>query len=292
MSRNGRPKAANREVADDAMDETDDDDAGDNYDFHSACLEEIDRYRRMDEWIPSYNNVLSITALDCKRKLVKASAADLNLADFLQYTRDGTSDDLRLKAFEALLDLGLIKQEKVLRWFLVVLGTDPSPYIRERMLRLFGKLLAALAIGEVSVSNAVLEVEDDGLTIEETSTEARKKEMDRTKTITGALEALKEEASSNEVLRKGLWAAVLSPAISLQEMGSLIDACSYLYKPKDSHIVKLRYPRYWKCKKIGKVRHINARLRSESLCSCHSANVWTSPHAGQAAFYAFVTHSP
>ena len=253
MASNGRPKALDSEMFDDPMDSSGGAN-GDNLDFHDACLEEIDRYRRMDEWIPSYNNILSITSLDCKRRLVQAGAADLKIADFLQYTRDGTSDELRLYAFEAMMDLGLVRQERVLHWFLVVLGTDPSPYLREHMMRLFGKILAALAIGEISFSARKVAVESDGLIIEDTSTDARKREIDRTKTVTGALEALKEDIGRNETLRKGLWAAISSPAISLQEMGDLVEICSLLYNPNSKLIVKLKYPRYWNCRKIGKVR--------------------------------------
>lgn len=248
------------------MDESSRDESDDDIDFHHGCLEEIDRYRRMDEWIPSFNNVLSTTALDCQRRLAKANAADFSLYDFLQYTREGTSDDLRISAFEAMMDLDLVKHDKVLRWFLIVLGSDPSPYLREHMLRLFGKLLAALAIGEISISstnirsgnegvteeNDGLIIENDGLTIENTSTDARKKYVDRRKTVTGALEALKEEIGGNETLRKGLWAAISSPAISLQQMGQLIDICSLLYTPNSSLIITLRFPRYWKCRHLGK----------------------------------------
>lgn len=248
------------------MDESSADERDDDIDFHHGCLEEIDRYRRMDEWIPSFNNVLSTTALGCQHRLAKANAAEFGLYDFLQYTREGTSDDLRISAFEAMMDLGLVEHDKALRWFLIVLGTDPSPYLREHMLRLLGKLLAALAIGEISISSTKLQagnegvaeendgliIENDGLTIENIYTDARKKFVDRTKTVTGALEALKEEIGGNETLRKGLWAAISSPAISLQQMGQLIDICSLLYTPNSSLIITLKYPRYWKCRHLGK----------------------------------------
>lgn len=255
MSSNGKPKTLDSRMLDDAMNGMNGEASGDDLEFHNACLEEMDRYRRMDEWIPSYQNVLSMTSLECKRRLVQAGAADLNLVEFLQYTRDGTSNDLRLRAFEVMIDLGLMQQEKILRWFLVVLGSDPSPYLREHMLRLFGKILAALALGEISISTTKRVVaENDGLIIEETSTDARRKAMDRTKTVTGALEALKDEMSRHEVLRRGVWAAICSPTISLQEMGELLLICKLLYNPHSSIIVKLTYPRYWNCKKIGKVR--------------------------------------
>lgn len=228
-------------------------DEEDNIRFHNACLDEIDRYRRLDEWIPSYHNILSMTALDCKLQLFKARATCLKPVEFLQYTRDGTSDILRLKAFNNLLDLGMFENVTFLRWFLFVLGTDPSPYVREHMLRLFGKTLGSIAIGESSDS-AASGAQPDNLIIEqESSTEARQADLARKQTIAGALNALKEEIIKNEVLKEGLWAAIESPVISLRELGELLEICELLYSPESSMVVVLKYPRYWKCDKVGKV---------------------------------------
>lgn len=232
-----------------AMDDLDDEH------FHNACLDEIDRYRRMDEWVPSYQNILSITALDCKRILVKAGVIKSRPADFLQYTPDETSEYLRLNAFENLLDLGLAKADAVLRWFLFVMGTDPSPYIRNHMLRIFGKYLGSIAIGEHLEAAKAQAAQQDGLVIEqEASTEARAAELARKQTVEGALGALKTELSPNQVLKTEIWHAITSPALSLQQLGELLDICDILYTPETSMIVALKYPHYWACKKIGKGR--------------------------------------
>lgn len=230
------------------------DDDGDDLRFHNACLDEIDRYRRIDEWLPSYHNTLSTTALDCKRQLVKAGTASLTLIDFLQYTRHGTLDILRINAFSNLMDLGMFKNDAILHWFLSVLGTDPSPYIRDRMLRLLGKTIGAIAIGDNSEPVAPGTTPQDNLIIEqESSTDARKADLVRKQSVQGALEALKSEIGTNEVLKKGLWNAIASPAISLREMGDLLEICDHLYIQESSMIVVLKYPRKWTCTKVGKV---------------------------------------
>lgn len=232
------------------------DDEGDDLRFHNACLDEIDRYRRLDEWLPSYHNILSMTALDCKRRLVKAGVVPLVPADFLQYTCDGTFDDLRLIAFSNLIDLGMFKNDAILRWVLCVLGTDSSPYVRGRMLRLFGRAIGAIAIGESSESVAVApeRAAYDSLIIEqESSNEARKADVARKQSVQGALEALKSEISTNLVLKKGLWDAVVSPLISLREIGELLGICKHLYAQESSMVVILKYPRKWTCTKVGKV---------------------------------------
>lgn len=232
------------------------DDDGDDIRFHNTCLDEIDRYRRLDEWIPSYHNILSTTALDCKLKLIKAGATPLNLIDFLQYTRDGTSDILRLNAFGNLMELGMVKNDAILRWFLFVLGTDSSPYVRELMLRLLGRTMGTIAIGGNSNAAAVTTAQPDGLIIEqESSTEGRQADLARKQTVVGALQALKEEIGKNVVLKKGLWGVISSPAISLRELAELLEMCELLYAPESSMVVVLKYPRYWKCSKVGKVSY-------------------------------------
>ena len=234
------------------MDAEEDDE--DDLHFHNACLDEIDRYRRIDEWIPSYHNILSLTALDCKRKLIAAGAMSFRPVEFLQYTRDGTSDNLRLTAFRNLMDLGLIKNDVVFHWFLSTLGMDPSPYFRDRMLRLLHRALGAVAIGKKSSSEMLAATQQDNLIIEqESSTDARRDALARKQPVEGALKALKAEMGGNEALKRGLWEIITSPTCTLRETGEILQICKLLFEPESSMIVVLKYPRYWQCTKIGKV---------------------------------------
>lgn len=230
-------------------------DEEDDLHFHNACLDEIDRYRRIDEWIPSYHNVLSITALACKQKLIAAGAMPFRPVEFLQYTRDGTSDNLRLTAFRELIDLGLMKNDLILRWFLSTLGMDPSPSVRDGMLHFLHRALGAIAIGENSSPEMLAAAaQQDSLIIEqESSTDARRDDLARKQTVEGALKALKAETGGNEALKTGLWEVITSPMCTLRETGEILQICKLLYEPESSMIVVLKYPRYWQCTKIGKV---------------------------------------
>ena len=236
------------------------DSGGDNENFLNACLEEIDRHQRMDEWIPSYHNILSTTALDCKRSLAKAGIIQTKPADFLQYTSDGASEYLRLGAFSNVMALGLTKSDAILRWFLFVLGTDPSTFIRENMLRIFGRTLGALAVGEHLDVAQDQAAQLDGLIIEqESTTEARQADLARKQTVEGALNALKDELSGNLVLKKELWRAIESPTLSLRQLGELLEICDWLYEPDSKIVVVLRYPRYWELKNLGKGKLLFSR---------------------------------
>ncbi|KAL8936811.1 MAG: hypothetical protein Q9216_004741 [Gyalolechia sp. 2 TL-2023] len=227
---------------------------GDDLRFHHACLEQLDRYRRTDEWLPSYHNILSRTALNCTRILSTAGVIDANPSILIQYTRDGTADELRLGAFDNLFEMGLAKNNAVLRWFLFAMGSDPSPYFRSHAFRLFDKILGSLAIGQKSDDPSTQQ--QDGLIIEqeESSTDARKADLARRTTVAGALAALKAEVKDNETLKHGIWTALSSPVLSLHEIKDLIDICALLYEPNSSMLVKLQYPRYWQCRRTGKGR--------------------------------------
>ncbi|KAI9750345.1 MAG: hypothetical protein M4579_006501 [Chaenotheca gracillima] len=237
------------------MDFSFDDEAEDDQRVQRAAIEEIDRYRRMDEWISSYQNVCSTTALTCKMRLAKAGVIDILPVDFLQYSREGTFDMLRLEAFRCAVQLGLIKNDIVLKYFMLVLGTDPSPHIRENLQRLLGQGLAAIAFGEDKLD---IKMEPSaGLVIEqESSTEGRQAHISRTQTVPGALEALKTEIRENQAFKTSLWEAVTSPTIGLLEIRDLLDLCSLLYQSKTSMMVKLEYPRYWAVDHLG-----NGKLR-------------------------------
>ncbi|KAL9011688.1 MAG: hypothetical protein Q9173_003482 [Seirophora scorigena] len=236
--------------ADFSFDEND----GDDIRFHNACLEELDRYRRTDEWLPSYHNILSRTALNCTRILSSAGVIDDNPSHLIQYSRDGTADGLRINAFSNLFEMGLAKNDAVLRWFLFALATDPSPYFREHAFRLLGKILGSYAIGQPSDSSTTHEHEGLIIEQEEASTETRKADLARRTTVHGALAALKDELQANETLKRGLWTAIASPVLSLPELRQLLDICRLLYGPETKMVIKLCYPRYWRCRRVGRAK--------------------------------------
>jgi transcription initiation factor TFIID subunit 2 len=216
------------------------------------CLDVIDRYRRMDEWTSSYQNLYSRTALDCQGRLSDSRIGSVGAMHFLQYTRPGNYDMLRLTAFENLIQPALLQNRAVLRYTTFCMSSDPSPWIRRRLRRSFGKLLAVIAIGDhlkapqaENPEDLVIENDLDGGN--QQAQAARKRLVD------AAVAALKEEVGENDNLKTSLWAAVNSDVLSVDELQDTLDFCRMLYEPVDSFIFKIRYPRYWKLEHLGKV---------------------------------------
>lgn len=212
---------------------------------------EIDRYRRMDEWSSSFQNIYSRTALRCQLRLTRAKIMDLDMIHFLQYTRSGTFDMLRLEAFDCLVELDIFTTPEVLRWFLFNMSSDNSAWIRHGLHSMMGRALASVAFGTDQASNEPLP--SDNLIIEqESTTDVRRADLARKQTMSGALEALKRELSQNTALKEALWAACNSPCIGTLEISNFADFCKVLYDPKTSVPVRLKYPRYWKCQHLGR----------------------------------------
>ena len=226
----------------------------DNILFHDACLDELERYRRTDEWTSSYSNVISCTALSCRARFIKSKFLKFDPLYFLQYTSDLASPALRIESLTHLLTIAQTKQPQLLHYYLFALGTDPSPIVRDALLQHLDLILSRVAIGNDSPSaSSNHETKVGDLVVEEdVTTEAHKADFKRKHSIAGALDALKLELGSNVTMQEGLWAAITSPVISLRQMEALLEICDKLYIPQTRGLLVLKRPRYWSCRKTGK----------------------------------------
>lgn len=235
--------------------------------FEQACVEEIDRYRRMDEWTGSYQNLYSRTALECQAILANAGIYKFSPLHFLQYTRPGNYDVLRLAAYEVLINPNLFEISSVLKYVIHCMVADSSSLIRQELQKAFGKALGQRAIGVGGQAVVVVEKQADAdeLVVEEATDKStdRAAEIARRTSIDAALLALKKEVGGNEVLKKALWDAISYPEINLDDLAAMLDYCKMLYPPKNEVKIKLELPRYWRVQHLGKVR-----TPTHVRCSC------------------------
>ncbi|KAH7027473.1 uncharacterized protein B0I36DRAFT_327160 [Microdochium trichocladiopsis] len=217
--------------------------------FRDQALEEIERFRRMDEYYPSYQNCFTVASLDALCTLMKAKVIDQNPIVFIQYLQDKTLDLVRIKACESLVELGLLSNPTFLRFLLSLIGTDPSPFVRAQLFKALCRGLAGIAIGE----NKDLEKQaapppaDDGLIVEHenTMTEERQKARARKEDLSAALAALKDELKDDETLHEVVWDAINSPVLSVTERINLLELVSILVEEDDSMLMTFKYPTYW-----------------------------------------------
>ncbi|KAE9368492.1 hypothetical protein N431DRAFT_346827 [Stipitochalara longipes BDJ] len=266
----------------DAKDLNDEDQDGrEPREFRESVFSELDRYRNMDEWANSYQNILTVTVLDCKHRLMKVKVMPVDPLQFARYLHDGSSEFVRIKAFECLIKLGYMTNKSVGELLLNYLSTDLSPYTREHLFENFYLGLANIAFGDDkplngappkaaqngeangdvvmgesdldAADNMAIDGDAGGLIVEQdVSLEARKAQIIRTTTIEGALAALKEELKDNSSLKEALWKAIASPVIELHEQTDLLDICYVLCDVEDTWIIKFEYPLYWEVHHLGK----------------------------------------
>ncbi|KIW81221.1 hypothetical protein Z517_04246 [Fonsecaea pedrosoi CBS 271.37] len=222
--------------------------------FERQFLDEIDRYRRMDEWTSSYQNLYCRTALECQAMLAAAGIGQFSPLHFLQYTRPGNFDMLRRTAYDVLVTPKVFDDPSILRYVLYCMVADPSPYIRQSLQRAFGKVLGRRAIGE---KTSIAQPAADSLIIEGAAADTeepskRQEELSRRQTLGGAVKALREDLGQNEFLKLALWNAICYDQITLEDLQTLLDFCRLLYEPVNEVKVSLRMPRYWKVQNLGK----------------------------------------
>ncbi|KAA8575410.1 hypothetical protein EYC84_004576 [Monilinia fructicola] len=198
---------------------------------------------------------------------MNAGIIPLDALDFAQYLHDGTAPRVRIKAFEALADL----------------GTDPSPWVRSELTKVFHYGMGVLGLGEYKTKRVAAPVAKDGLIIEEASTTARQEQAERSSSIIGALASLKLEVGGNTDLKNAMWKAVLSPVITVAEQNDFLELCTVFCYPKESLILKLRYPRYWKVEHRGKGRLVfkhtkKVRTTTVERIVPNKIKVVTTPH--------------
>lgn len=241
--------------------------------FRKDALEEIERYRRMDQWIHSYNNIFTVTALECKYKLMKAGVIPIEPRQFANYIHDGTAGAIRIKAFGALLDLGFMTHATLVAYLLNVASTDSSPYVRHRLYEELCLGLGSVAFGSgiKKAIEAPPATGDDLIVEENASNVERIAHIKRTTTIEGAMVALKAELKDNIPLKEAIWKAVNSARIGLMEQSDLLDVCHLLYEPVDAMVVNIKLPRYWEAKSLGKVCYL-VHFEYFIVLNCHLGN--------------------
>ncbi|KAJ8106173.1 hypothetical protein OPT61_g9716 [Boeremia exigua] len=225
------------------------------FDFTKKAIEELTRHQRLDEWIPTFQNIYTTTGLDCTLKLVVNRVMPFKPSEFSQYAQLGNADNVRLKAWECLVRLGMVRKDSMLRFLMHEIRSDPSPYFRKQLLLIFDIAVGQIATGEGFTPNKSQEVTGGLIIDQEADNSARASSLAR-QSLAGALNGLKQDLVNNKVLRLVLEEALNSRTLSLSDMTHLLDFCDMIFRDrrKNALPVKLRFPRYWKVKHLGQAK--------------------------------------
>ncbi|KAF2836463.1 hypothetical protein M501DRAFT_240771 [Patellaria atrata CBS 101060] len=236
-------------------------------DFQRKAVEEIERYRRIDEWTSSYQNIYTVTTLDCLKKLTLENVIPRRVEDFMQYTQPGNAPNVRIKAWSSLAEVGAMRHPPLRQYLLYSLESEMSPYMRNEFYRVFGLALGYIALQGNRSRQKTGPLDNGGLVIDQEAADTRAEEIRRSESIEGALESLKNELQTDEGLKDSLKGVLRSDFISLKEFGNFLDICAMLYEPVNSLRVVLKYPRYFKVEHEGKglLHFVPTKIRTTPL---------------------------
>ena len=171
----------------------------------TLIFKELDRLLRMDRWLPSFHYTISQESLSVKEQLSIKGIGTFRFSELLLYTREGVFDILRAQAFEILLRLGGLRHTPLVKLVFSSLRSDPSPYMRRRLVQAIGWGLGSMALtGRV---DGKIQDRADEMVIEEDAAQSvavRKDLLDRA-SISGAISALRKELSDDETLKTEIW---------------------------------------------------------------------------------------
>ncbi|KAF2831079.1 hypothetical protein CC86DRAFT_366553 [Ophiobolus disseminans] len=223
------------------------------FEFTKKAIEELTRHQRLDEWIPTYQNVYTTTALDCARKLIVNRVAPFKPSEFLQYSQLGNADNVRLKAWDCLIRLGMVRREGVLRFLMHAIRSDPSPYFRKQLLRIFSFAVGQVATGDVYEPEKPKEDTSDSLVVETEADNSDRASQLARQSLNGAQRGLKTDLQNNQTLRIALEECLKSDTLSVGDMLELLDFCDMVFDhlKRDTLPLTLHVSNYWKVEHTG-----------------------------------------
>ncbi|EGW30518.1 uncharacterized protein SPAPADRAFT_157654 [Spathaspora passalidarum NRRL Y-27907] len=214
---------------------------------------EIDRLLKLDQYMPSYHNIIEITCIKQKIRLAVANIIDLSFEDLLYFTLDKYPMEARVEAFTGLFRLGGLRNSAILNYFLkVCLLNWDRPMYRQSLISSLIESIAVAAIEgtqsllddvEFTTSQAVQASSKTGMIIIEDGSEMEKQRDSYARaTVRGAIELLRRDYSIGNGLRGCLWELIHSSLVSVSERRDLFSVCSVLYREVDKMLVKLKVP--------------------------------------------------
>lgn len=225
--------------------------------FYTKFLEILDRYHKLDEWIPSYKNIISITCIQQKIKLTLNGFSCISIEDLLYYTLDSYSINIRIEAFLGIFILGGLKNTNILRYFFYTyFFNNQNPYFKTKLINAFFNSICIAAIDGIPLNI------DDSEFISEKSDNYNKVNIKNTsnmviidddsnskfvskinknlkKTIENVIKSLRLNYAIGKGLQKVFWYFIHLTLLSIYEKRELYCMCEILFEKIDSFTVTL-----------------------------------------------------
>lgn len=229
--------------------------------FVAKAIDEIERCLRMDGWLPSVHNMITTTAIQQKERLWVRGYLPVKFDELIQYTKPGNYSEVRISAFQSLLNLGGIYNKAVVHYLFSTITFDNFEFVKAGLVNALNNTLGRLALRgdykpRLKARNTGRSGQQQGamgsfLVVEDSSvTKDVRHDLQARSTVKGALELLKRQMDRNSVLKYELWGAINSKRVSLYDKRRLLDISSAVFPKKDSYIVDLKTPKLMRLRAI------------------------------------------
>ncbi|CUS24320.1 LAQU0S15e01860g1_1 [Lachancea quebecensis] len=244
--------------------------------FYQDLLHELRRFKNLDQWIPSYQLLVTkCIMIQHLRLAIDGFYVFDDIANILEYTvkekLNSTSEtsfhateglqDLLLTSFEVLLVDGGIKNKEALKLFFEYMLMHPDPYVRTQLVGVLvdsidfiaGKRYLEDLDDDIDSIHTTInppsgmeggKLGDSNIIIENYSAEASKKrETQMRASIGGLITLMRRRFASYGPLKQIIWDSLHSPLTSVYQKKCLFDVVRVIYKLQDNFYVTLPIPR-------------------------------------------------
>jgi transcription initiation factor TFIID subunit 2 len=234
----------------------------DSKQFASNLQTEINRLLKLDEWVPSYQNIISVCCIRQKVKLAAHGLIEVSFEDLMYFTLNKYADDIRVEAFKGLFVLGALKNKSILLYFLrTILLDNPSNAFKSKLIAAFIESICVAAIdgtpsslddpefqtyeklrdsntkiGTSTLTNMVI-IEDSAVNEMDA-----KRDVFARATLNGAIELLRRDYAIGKGLKVVFWELMHSSLLSIYDRRNLFMICQILFKEIDRFIVRIPIP--------------------------------------------------
>lgn len=222
---------------------------------------EINRLVKLDEWMPSHQNMLLISCIRQKVKLSSYGLINLKLEDLMYYTLEKYPEHVRIEGFRSLFVLGAIKNSSILEYFLkTILLSNCTASLRAGLISVFVNSICVAAIDGVPCNlddpefNTYEKLQDSStriasnlanMVIIEDSTINEvdlRRDVYARATLHGAIELLRRDYAIGKGLKSVFWELLHSSMLSINERKNIFTICQILYAEIDEFIVRIPIP--------------------------------------------------
>ncbi|EJU02667.1 hypothetical protein DACRYDRAFT_21692 [Dacryopinax primogenitus] len=196
------------------------------------AVQEVERYRLRDQYVPSQHNVITIAALEFKLMLMLGGLIATDGNFFLEYTREENFVPVRLAAFDALLVMKWYMRPALIRYFFSVVINDPSRVIRRHLAHAMVESLGVLyQIGELGSGH-----KKEPILIEEDGTQKKKPKSSEAAVMA---RALRKELQKSATFRECILPTMQNLSIDQEVRWCMIQLAEFFYKPHEEALPKV-----------------------------------------------------